>query len=117
MGIAGRIDNDPVDFLHLGRLYAVNEHAFVVALKALKLSAAGGRRDCQLAIDICQRFATIDVWLARPKKIQVGAVQYENPPSVGVTGSAGTCRGFNFGLCHGRSLPQIGAFCLGIRRS
>jgi len=75
MGQAARIDDDGIDPFRSRGMDAVDQCAFMVALKADQVGTGRhGLRHCCL-LDIGQGAGAVDLWLARSQQIQVGTVE------------------------------------------
>jgi len=72
---AGRIDKDEPDAFGPSRLYAIDQHAFMIALQGGQLDPCCLRLRDQSAVDLGQGVAAVDGRLAGSKQIEVGSVE------------------------------------------
>lgn len=76
--IGGRIDYDESDAIPTRLLDAVDQCAFVIALKALHIDASGTRRGLQPLVDFGQRFTTVEFRFTRTEQVKIRSVQNQN---------------------------------------
>src|SRR5690625_137064 len=70
--ITTRIHHDAVDATVDGILDVIDKHAFVIRLLELKIHIR--KRRPKIVLDVFQRRGAVNVGLARPYQIQIGAV-------------------------------------------
>src|SRR5690606_12239147 len=78
MRVRRGIDDDEIDRFLARRLDAIDQLAFVIALKHAACGAAASRQLLQALIDVIQGLPAIDFWLARAEQVQIRAMQNEN---------------------------------------
>ena len=87
MGQPRGVDDDPGHMLPLGLMYALDQGPFMVALENLQNRSPPPSRAAQPLVDACDAFGPIDLRLAAPQQVQIGAVKQKNAlrPSRGGT--------------------------------
>lgn len=71
------IDDDVIDSFLACLVYAIDQSAFVIALKRTAPSAMPLRKRFELLIDVGQGLPPVHLWLAGTEQVQVGAMQNE----------------------------------------
>jgi len=75
---ATRVDDDVAGAVEPRRVDAVDQGAFVVALKALHRHPARRAERDRSALDVGQRVVAVDLRLARAEQVQVGTVEQKD---------------------------------------
>lgn len=75
--ICRRVDDDEVRAVLPGRLYAVNQRAFVIALPRCQRDAHFACKQLKVLIDLLQREAAVDMRFSGAEQVQVRAMQYQ----------------------------------------
>src|SRR5699024_10020717 len=82
VGMGGWIKHNAVDLLDAGRMYACDQFAFVVGLKAVKPVAKSVGAITEFSFDIGQCLCAIEVGFAGAEQVQIGADEQQKTSHV-----------------------------------
>ena len=80
MGVSPGIDDAPVDMANRA-VHQVDQGTFVVGLMARHIHTKLHREPPKVVVDVVHGDGTVNPWLPGSKKVEIGAVQYQEAVS------------------------------------